>query len=1460
MTGRRAVLVTATVGSLFAVAVAGATDHRVSAPHDQKASGKGSARSHVAVAPVSRATDAGVSRRSVKAPQSKLYLDSSYSFAERAADLVSRMTVAERAAQTISSRAPAIPRLGISPYGWWNEALHGVSRSTITENANATTLNNTTSYPIDQSLGSSWDPELIHRVASEIGDEAREVSPENKLNLDFYSPTMNMQRDSRWGRNDETYGEDPFLVAKLVSQFVNGMEGKDVNGDLLPESDGFKKTLTTLKHYAANNSESNRRTGSADMEDRTLREYYVDAFRRIVEEADPGSVMSSYNSINANSPAFAGQTSAKTPPDPHNPSGAPTADDPYLIDELLRQTFGFKGYLTSDCDAVFEAVRSHRWTIPSWPSATFARPVNNTERNALAMSAGEDLDCNTGFRDNFGYLNQLPTAVDQEIPTLVNTFNVNDLDTSATRLFEARMSLGEWDEDVPWVTEARSRVPYGTWSNVNNNAITETPSRLALAREAGAKSIVLLENETKTRKDTTTGKLLPLQNILPATAPKVAVIGFVGNPPPANVYLGGYSSTQQAPSVAQPVAGQSNTITPYNGIRNAVLALHPDAQVDFIMGFTGAGTTTASLTTVDPAAITAAAGYDAVIVVVGTDGGTANEDTDRTAITLPAAQGSLISQVAAANPNTIAYMETIGPVDVTAFEGAVAGMLWSSYNGQRKGDAIADVLLGAHNPTGRTPSIWPLNVGQLQPTTDYDIYPHGGLPGRTHWFFDAPVRYPFGHGLSYSDFSYDNLEISDTTPDADDTVEVYVEVENTSAVDGTEVVELYATTPGAATELQRPIKRLRGFKKVAIAAGDTQPVTFSLKVADLAFFDDELGRWVLDPQYGIEIGRSAGDIQADHVIDVGGALTPKVDVLSVKATMGGDAARDVTTRTVFPEGVTVVSSNTVAMSDDTLYGYIRKGLSKPFPDGMTFEYASNRPGVVKVDGDGTIHTVSNGVATVTATVTHEGVSESAEFVVKVASELDAIKINGKPIGDVMPEGEFQPDRFVYDVIVPTDVTGVPQVSATAPNDDASVSVTQATAVPGVASIDIAGPDGVVRTYKVNFSRAAASDEFDGSALGAQWNVVRPNPDKTSVDSGKLTIEADTGDILNSTPTSAGPSNTASNIVLQPALGDWTIESKLDFSVAPRVPAQQGGIIAYDDDDNYVKLGWEWGTPLPAIPAPPTIPPTPVVPLPPQPQIALTIEDNRSGNTYPGFAQGSGPRAQVLATVPTAPLLGSDKTVWLRLVKAGARYRSYYSVDGASFVPLNETGASLRNVEVGVYAWNGATTTASDLDVGVDYFHVSGQTAPGAFPEPPAPPVTPPAGNPPAGNPPAGNATDITEPRLRLMSPAIQSLRRLRTRGLSFRIGVDEPVSLRVTVSGQLTSRRGARTSARGKLRRLARVNLRGVRAGETIVRLKPSASLRRILRRERRLPAKIEVRAEDAAGNVATRSKTLVFR
>jgi beta-glucosidase len=647
-------------------------------------------------------------------------------------------------------------------------------------------------------------------------------------------------------------------------------------------------------------------------------------------------------------------------------NGTPAAADPYLIDTLLRETFGFDGYVTSDCDAIYEIQHGHHWQPPGW-----TRPVNEIERHAFAMSAGEDLDCNAGYHDAFSYANTLPQAVAQRIRTLTDTFSENDVDTALVRLFTARMKLGEFDDPatVPWVREARARVPQGTWVNSDaNHAVTETPQRLALAREAADKSIVLLENRS--------GRL-PLR--VPRSGPyRVAVMGFFAHPPAAQLYLGGYSSLQGP-------AGQANDVDGYEGIKRAVRAIDPDARVDFYRGFTGTGTTAESLTAVDPAAVEAARDYDAVVVYVGTDAGTATEDRDRTDLALPGAQASLIEQVAARNPNTVAYMETIGPVDVTPFKRRVGALLWSSYNGQRKGEALADVLLGRYDPSARVPSIWYRSAAQIPPITDYAIRPGQGNPGRTYMYFRGPLAYPFGYGRSYTRFRFSALRLATRRLDANGALRLRFRVTNTGRRSGSAVPELYVSTPDAPAALQRPIKRLEGFRQVHLAPGQARTVRMRVRVRDLAFYEG--GRAVVDRgRYVVQIATSSADrdIALRRSFFVHGHLEPVPAVVTAKPTMRGDAARDVASRVMFPAGAVVHPKLTVALSDDRLFGYVRKGHSRAFPRGMRFAYASDRPSVVSVDRRGVIRTVSAGVATVTATAIFHGHRRSTSFVVHVA--------------------------------------------------------------------------------------------------------------------------------------------------------------------------------------------------------------------------------------------------------------------------------------------------------------------------------------------------------------------------------------------------------------------------------------------------------------------------------------------
>ncbi len=1208
MRKRRAGL-TALAGGLCALAVAGASD-------------------------VQRATGAAA------AAPAPIYKDPSYSFQERAADLVSRMTLAEKASQTDSNLSPAIPRLGVPSYGWWNEALHGVAELSLTNNANAGLLTNTTSYPINQAMAASWDPALEYQIAANISDEAREVTPSNSENLDYYSPTMNLERDPRWGRNDESFGEDPLLETKLVDQFVDGMEGKDQSGQLLAAGGGFNKTVTTLKHYTANNSEVNRRTGSSDMDSRTLLEYDTKPFGQVVQDAHPGSIMSSYNEVN----------------------GTPSPANPYLMQTLARETFGFQGYFTSDCDAVFEIVAGHAWTPPGWP-----RPINNLERNGYAQSSGEDLDCNTGFKDNYNYLDSLPTDTQQQIKTASDTYNVNDLDTSLVRLFTARMKTGEFDDPttVPWVTQARTRVP--SWTNSNaNNAVTETPDRLALDRKAADESIVLLKNSNG---------LLPLK--VPSSGPyKVAVIGYFANP--TSMYLGGYSSGQGA-------AGVANEVNGYNGIKSAVQAIDPDATVDFYKGFTGTGTQASQLTTVDPAAVAAAASHDVVIVYAGTDASTSTEDRDRTTLQLPGAQNSLIQQVSAANPNTIVYMETVGPIDVSPFESGVPAMLYSSYNGMRKGQALADVLTGATDPSGRLPSTWYLSDTQLPAITDYSIRPNGTNLGRTYQYFTGQTRYPFGYGQSYTSFKYSNLQLSSHNLTADDTLNATVTVTNTGTAAGADTVQLYVNQPNAPAALQRPIKRLEGFQRVTLDPGASTTVTIPLKISDLAYWDDPNHRWAVDDgSYGIQLSESAADsaIQQQDTINVTGAITPKPSVVTAEPVVAGaDPNRDIQQRVYYTAGQTINPQLTVSMNDATLYGYQLKGASTGFPSGMTFSYTSDRPGVVAVDAAGGIHTVADGVASVTANATYGGVTKSTSFVVDVVSQLSGITVNGQPLSAFNPGRAFAPDTYTYDVVLPAG-SAAPTVAGTSADPNASVVATQAPGVPGSATLVSTGADGTPYTYTVNFAYPVQSDEFNGSAPGPQWTWVRNDPTAESESGGALNITAQTGDLNAAT-------NTAKNLLLQPALGDWAAETKMTLSVTPHTPNQQSGLIAYQNDDNYLKLDWEWVGNATTGSA----------------QLVETYEDF----SFTPNAPETVAFPTVLKTIPTAAIVsGTNASLWLKLVKTGQRYQTYYSTDGSTWTPFYEVGGSLTNVKLGLFSYNRAGTS-TDLTTAFDYFR-AGNTA------------------------------------------------------------------------------------------------------------------------------------------------------
>ena len=884
-----------------------------------------------------------------------IYLDPAFSPLERAVDLVSGMTLAEKARQMNSSRAPAIPRLGVAAWGWWNESNHGVNALTLTPTGEATQLTNTTSYPSDLSLGSTWNPDLVYREAGLISDEAREVAPNQRENLDFYAPTVNLSRDPRWGRNDETWSEDPTLTAALASQYVDGLQGETQTGVLPASANGYYKAIATLKHFAANNSEVDRFTGSSDMDERTLREYYTAQFASIIEQSHPGAIMSAYNEVN----------------------GVPASADVHLIDTLARETFGFTGYFTSDCDAIFDIENGHAWQPPH--ARSLLTRIGST---AFANSAGEDLDCNAGYSDAFNYGNTVPAAIGQHIVTQTDVYNVGDVDTSVVRLFAARIATGEFDAEsrVRWVALARARLGGEAWVNSDTNeARTETPARLATARAVADQSIVLLKNSgVRGRRP-----LLPLQ--IPHSGPyKMAVMGFFADQPDG-MYLGGYSSTQGA-------AGQAKEVSAYQGIKAAIKARDPQATVDFLPGLTG-GTTAASLTAVDLASIRAAARYDAVVVVAGTDALTARESMDRDTLDLPGAQADMIRRAEAANPNTVVYLQTVGEVNLSEFASTTRALLWSSFNGEEQGAALADVLTGTVDPSGHLPFTWYTDDNQLSVITDYTIRPTATTDGRTYQYFTGRASFPFGYGRSYGRFGYSDIRVDQTSVSANGTIAVTAKLTNVGTRAGSQVPQLYVTSPFEPASAQRPIKRLAAFRKVTLGPGRSTTITFAVPAAKLAFWDDRAHRYVVDPgEYGLEISTSSADadIRLLASVAVSGTIEETPTVVDAKPIQSGDRAAGVAQRVFFAPGTTIDPQLTVAMNDQHLYGYVTKGQSTPLPAALTVSYRSDDDRVVDVHG-GRLKTVGSGIATVSVTVHYHRKIASTRFTVAVDPRAGRIR-------------------------------------------------------------------------------------------------------------------------------------------------------------------------------------------------------------------------------------------------------------------------------------------------------------------------------------------------------------------------------------------------------------------------------------------------------------------------------------
>ena len=698
-------------------------------------------------------------------PQTPPYQDPAAPLASRVADLVSRMTLEEKIAQ-MQHDAPAIPRLGVPAYNWWNEGLHGVARAGVA-----------TVFPQAIGLAATWNARLVNQIASVVGDEARAKHHEFVRQgqrgiyqgLTVFAPNINIFRDPRWGRGQETYGEDPHLTARMGVAFVRGLQGDDPR---------YLKTVATPKHLAVHSGpEALRHEFNAIVDERDLRETYLPAFEATVREAGALSVMCAYNRLD----------------------GEPCCSNARLLTAILRQEWGFAGYVVSDCRALSDLVQGHK--------------IVQTRADAAgrALGAGLDLTCGPEF-------GALAEAVKN------GSAREADIDAAVTRLLTVRFRLGMFDppESVPF-----AGIPY---------AVNDSTEHKALALQAARESIVLLKNDAQT---------LPFAENLDS----IAVIG--PNADDVDVLLGNYSGTPSRPVTV--LAGIRSRVSWGTKILHAVGAPLVDGMPAAGPGRSGPAPSSDSLMVEAQAAANAA---DAIVLVLGlsprVEGEQMNvalegfKDGDRTGLDLPKSQQRLLETMLAYRKPTALILLNGSAVAVNWAAEHVPAILTAWYPGQEGGTAVADVLFGVYSPAGRLPVTFYRSAADLPPFEDYR------MQGRTYRYFTGVPLFPFGHGLSYTRFSYSGLRLSSSRIRSDEAVQVAVSVKNDGNRAGDEVVQLYVKDEAASVPV--PIRSLQGFSRVSLAPGQQKTVTFALTPSALSVLDKDMRRVVEPGFFTVEVG------------------------------------------------------------------------------------------------------------------------------------------------------------------------------------------------------------------------------------------------------------------------------------------------------------------------------------------------------------------------------------------------------------------------------------------------------------------------------------------------------------------------------------------------------------------------------------------------------------------------------
>ncbi|MBJ2174213.1 glycoside hydrolase family 3 C-terminal domain-containing protein [Aureibaculum sp. A20] len=825
--------------------------------------------------------------------------DASLSIDFRVNDLVSRMTLEEKVSQMMNE-SPEIKRLHIPEYEWWNECLHGVARA-----------GKATVFPQAIGLAATWDTNLIYRSAMSISDEARAKYNEAQRNnefkryqgLTFWTPNVNIFRDPRWGRGQETYGEDPYLTGRMGVNFVKGLQG---------DNPDYLKLVATPKHFAVHNGpEPERHFFDALTNERDFYDTYLPAFEVCIKEGKAYSIMGAYNRY----------------------MGEPCCASHRLLNDILRKDWGFEGYVVSDCGAIRDIHDYHNFVD------------SKEEAAAVAVKAGCDLNCG----DRYTYLTNAVAKGD---------ITEDEIDISLKRLFKARFKLGMFDapEKVPY-----SKISMDVVSSPKHRALaleTAQKSMVLLKNEDNTlplkkniKSIavvgpnanhleVLLGNyngfpenyitplegiKNKVSKDTKvyfeTGcnlidsekafSLIPTEFLsyqgksglqatyynsgdlsgasLPTRIEKVINSNWNSNPLEL-LEKDGEFSVNLTGTLKVEVSGEYTlSLLAKKGyklsINNEVLIdnwKEPKSKrlttkvflkkgkkyaIDIDCAQIGYPSKmklewiTPEKTSYDKA-IEIAKKSEVVIFVGGISANVEGEQMrvtydgfdggDKTNIKLPAIQKQLIKDLHATGKPVILVLLNGSALAVNWEEENLPAILEAWYPGELGGTAISDVLFGDYNPSGRLPVTFYKSIKDLPPFVNY------AMKGRTYRYFEGETLYPFGYGLSYTSFDYNNIKLTNQKIKANESTSVSIDVTNIGKFQGDEVVQLYIKD--LESKEVRPLKSLRGIKRISLDPQETIQVNFTIKPEDLSFHDFEQNKQVVEPGlFQIGIGKSSDD-------------------------------------------------------------------------------------------------------------------------------------------------------------------------------------------------------------------------------------------------------------------------------------------------------------------------------------------------------------------------------------------------------------------------------------------------------------------------------------------------------------------------------------------------------------------------------------------------------------------------